>query len=372
MKPRSFSACADPDAEARIAADLEAVGNAAASELSPALVALLLVGGYARGEGGLVERGGALVPYNDYDLVAVVRGRSKPFRRRLAAVGRLWSARLEIDVDISPVGERALKRVPPTLFWLDVALGGARQLIGAPAVLRGLRSIAARQVPLDEAGRLLANRAVGLALSNLEPEERDLRRARHVHKAVLACGDARLLAVARYAPTLERRLAELERLRGAPSVDDVLVDAFADAIRFRARPDCWMPPTDDGDVGQWYIRMRAHIARWHMEFEHWRVGAPIEPRAFVSWRGRIFPTPADIRRAGGLAAAARAAAVGDAPWLPYLGHPRERLARASVALAYGIDDPSCVRAAARLLGADNAAHPEALHERLRRLVVRGG
>jgi hypothetical protein len=372
MMARAFTSCGDPATEARISADLDAVAAEVAAELRGAFVALLLLGGYARGEGGLVAHDGILAPYNDFDLMAVVRTRAASVHKRLAAIGRRWSARLGIDVDIWPIGEGELGGAPRTLLWLDVALGGARVLLGPTDVLNRVPRIGVRQVPLDEAGRLLANRATGLALSNLESEDRDWRLARHGHKAVLACGDARLLAAARYAPTLADRVASLERLQGAPYVDPALVDAFADAVRFRARPDLWRPATGDGDTRTWYRAMRGRIARWHLDFEHWRVGAPREPAALASWPGRCFPALPDVGRTGAVLAAVRAFVRGDAPLLPYVGHPRERLARVSVALAYGIDDPACVRTAERLMGLPEGASPETLHARLGRLVARGG
>jgi hypothetical protein len=72
-------------------------------------------------------------------------------------------------------------------------------------------------VPLSECGRLLANRAVGLAISNLEgTRATDESLARHAHKAALACGDVRLLAADRYVASLRTRLADLESSRTRP------------------------------------------------------------------------------------------------------------------------------------------------------------
>ncbi|WP_437640426.1 hypothetical protein [Sorangium sp. So ce854] len=371
-RPR-FTLCGDPRAEMAIARDLASIAASAEELLGPRLGGLLLLGGYARGEGGAVERAGELGPFNDYDLVAVVRGRAAgPHERaRLRALGHALAQRLGVDVDLLPLSEDDLPRLPPTLFWLDAALGGVRVVMGPPALAGRLPRLSPRRVSLDECGRLLMNRAAGLALSNLEPSAgNDERLARHGHKAAFACGDARLLACGRYRPSHVEKLAELERLEGSPAVGADLVAAYRDAVAFRARPDRWRPP--GGDLAAWYARLRALVARWHLDHEAWRAGAPADPRAYAAFRGRLFRDLPDVRPGAAPLAALRAALEGAAPLLPYVGHPRERLARAAVPLAYAPDDPASRAAAERLLGVPAGAPDVVLRERLRALVQRGG
>jgi hypothetical protein len=366
-----YTLCGDTGAEARIARDLATIAAAVEARLGPRLRALLLVGGYARGEGSVVARRGELGPFNDYDLVAVVRGRASSLRRVLNEAGHALSLRLGVDVDLLPFSEDDLAHVPATLFWLDAALGGLLVVSGPAAILGRVRRFTARCVPLEEGGRLLANRAVGLALSNLEPAAgNEDRLARHGHKAALACGDARLLACDRYRPTHAEKLAELERLQGSPSVGTDLVSAYRDATAFRARPDLWRPP--GGDLAAWYAQVRQLVARSHLDHEAWRVGAPAEPQAFARWPGRVFPDLPDVRAGAAPLAALRAAIERAAPLFPYVGHPRERLARVAVALAYGHDDPPTRAAAASLLGASDDAEDPVLHARLQALLQRGG
>lgn len=368
---KGYTLCGEPEAEARIGRDLSAIAASVKAGLGSQLRALLLVGGYARGEGSVVTRNGAAGPFNDYDLVAVVRGRASPLRALLGELGRALAPRLGVHVDVLPFSEGALPHVPATLFWLDVALGGLLVVSGPAAIADRLPHISPRRVPLEECGRLLSNRATGLALSNLEPPlGNEERMAKHGHKAVLACGDARLLASDRYRPSHAEKLAELERLEGSPSVGVDLVSAYRDAAAFRARPDLWRPP--GGDLFSWYARTRALIARSHLDFEGWRVGAPTEPHAFARWTGRVYPDLPDVCPGTAPLAALRAALERAAPLFPYVGHPRERLARAAVALAYAPDDPASRAAAAGLLGVPGDASNPVLHARLEALVERGG
>ncbi|MGK3994383.1 hypothetical protein [Sorangium sp. So ce1024] len=371
-RPR-FTLCGDPRAEMAIARDLASIAASTEELLGPRLCGLLLIGGYARGEGGVVERAGELGPFNDYDLVAVLRGRAagRHERARLRDLGHAWTQRLGVDVDLLPLSEADLPRLPPTLFWLDAALGGVRVVMGPSALAGRLPRLSPRRVSLDECGRLLMNRATGLALSNLEPSAgNEDRIARHGHKAAFACGDVRLLACGRYRPSHVEKLAELERLEDCPAVGADLVAAYRDAVAFRTRPDRWRPP--GGDVAAWYARLRALVARWHLDHEAWRTGAPADPRAYAAFRGRLFRDLPDVRPGAAPLAALRAAATGAAPLLPYVGHPRERLARVAVALAYAPDEPASRAAAERLLGVPAGATDAVLRERLRALVQRGG
>ena len=365
LRASPATAVRDPGLEARVAHEVELAGARIAEALGPRLRALLLVGSYGRGEGGALGKEGRLAPDNDYDLVAVVDGGARGLRPLLGETCARISASLRFDVEAWPIDAAELARLPPTLFWLDAARDGACLVRGDEATAARLRPITARQVPLDECGRLLANRAVGLALSNLEVAADPLRLARHAHKAVLACGDALLLAADRYLPRQEQRLRALEALQDAPAVGPELVSAYREALVFRARPDRWQPPRP---LQQWYAGARDLVCRAHLAFESWRAGAPVDPLAFAGWRGTLYRRLPDVRSAA--LSAFGAALSGDAPLRPYLGHPRERLARAAVALAYGAGSEHRA-AAARLLGAPDASAAE-LSRRLRTLAARAG
>ena len=354
--------------EARVTRDLTQISDAAERVLGRDLRALLLVGGYARGEGGAERRQGSWAPHNDYDLLAVTaRGglRGASAARRFSEV---WTQRLGLHVDLTPVPLARLLDPPRTLFWLDVTAGGARTLAGDPSLLSAMPWFTPRDVPFEEAGRLLMNRAVGLALSRLAGwDEEPVVRARHVHKAVLACGDALLFAADQYPRDLAGRLRALVRLQSAPGVGVELVDAYTDALAFRLDAAGWRPR--GGDVEGWWRQSLALVAERHLRFEAWRAGTPRVPAAYVSFRGPLFPALPDVRVRLPWLAAVRARVAGAASLTPYLGHPRERLARVAVALAYGGAGER--ESAAVLLGAPRAASDAALIVRLRALSARG-
>lgn len=360
---RGMTLSRDAVVEASLAAGLRAAGDDLRAQLGPrGLRALVLVGSAARGEAGVVMRGGKPIIDNDLDFIALVdhpRRRS----RTLTTWARDWTERLGTEVDVWGVTSARWYAPPATLFWLDVTQGGARMVVGENDWLRCLPTRSAAALPAEERGRLLSNRATGLALSSLPGRhaERSVR-ARHAHKAVLACGEALLLSKGDYPGRLSDRLDRLVRL-GAEAYD--LAEAYADALRFRVRPDRWTPKSS---FGNWYAGTVALCRRWHLELEARRTGAPALVDAWLSgpWR-RMFPARVDSRRFAGPLRSVQAMASGcsrvDAEgW----HHPRERLARVSLALAYG--DAKQRRVGMDLLGADDEADA---HRRLLRLVRLG-
>lgn len=185
----------------RIRADLGYVADAIASA-DPHARALVLTGGFSRGEGTVRDD----APVNDYDLVCV---RSRPGGGALyRALSDRLTAELGLHIDLMPIWKPRLRVVGRKLFWLDLRLGG-RVIAGDAAALAGLRTFPPSALAGDEAARLLGNRAAGLLLSlpphdgPEDPQQRDLQAT----KAILAAMDATLIAQGQYAARMRDRLA---------------------------------------------------------------------------------------------------------------------------------------------------------------------
>ncbi len=350
------SRAAPPEALAKIERDLDAITRATRDALGDSLEALVLVGGYARSEGGVIRTATGWQAHNDYDLIASVTGSMRVARRKLSEVARACTERVGVDVDLWPVRPALLDAPPATLFWLDCALGSARILHGRRDRLAHL-DLSVRALPLEEGSRLLANRAVGVALSRLaavsgeaasgQPHDAShdashdapndaspIVVARHVHKAVLAAGDALLIAADAYGPSVAVRADAIADLADAPSIGDPLAVAYRDAAAFRLRPDLWRAPAGVS-FDAWVTSTLAHVARAHLAFESWRLGRAIDLASFVRAKTPIFTDLRDTRRLGGWVSWARARRDGVPLPSPRTTSPRERLARAATGLAYG-------------------------------------
>jgi hypothetical protein len=202
----AYTVADTPDVVARIDSDL-AIVQGLVRNGDPRLRALVLTGGFARGEGGV--RDGR--PQNDYDFVAV-RGLGRP-RVPYATMAAELERRLGLHIDLAPVAAWRLPLVARSIFWYETARRG-RVLWGEP-VLDRIPVQRADQLDPREGLRLLVNRAAGLLLVTPSADA-------HAHriqaaKGLLAALDAHLLARSLFAPSqVERWTFAASVLRHVP------------------------------------------------------------------------------------------------------------------------------------------------------------
>lgn len=220
----AYTVADTPEVVARIESDLSIVQGLVRNG-DPHLRALVLTGGFARGEGGV--RDGR--PQNDYDLVAV-RSTGRP-RVPYATMAAELERRLGLHMDLAPVAAWRLPYVARSIFWYETARRG-RVLWGEPLLGR-IPVQKAEQLDPREGLRLLVNRAAGLLLVTPSTDA-------HAHriqaaKGLLAALDAHLLARSLFAPS------QVERWRFAASVLRHVplrrqADWFAWAFHFKVDP----------------------------------------------------------------------------------------------------------------------------------------
>lgn len=223
-----YTAHDTPALVARIDGDLaDVVATVRAGD--PRLRSLVLTGGFARGEGTVLD--GA--PQNDYDFVAL-RGVG-PVRTRYADLRAVLERRLGLHVDLAPVAVWRLPWVPASVFWYETALRG-RVLWGEDLRSRIPIRTASRLDPA-EGLRLLANRAAGLLLATAGADAPAVRI--QAVKALLAALDARLLAQGAFPPSQTERWRMQRRLLSsgtAPPELRALAPWFEWAYRSKVGP----------------------------------------------------------------------------------------------------------------------------------------
>lgn len=240
----TLSQVASVEFNRELAETVKRIGEKTSRALEGNLVALILGGGYGRGEGGVVRVDGRERPYNDLDFTLLVK-RQPVSKEALRAVSHEFEKILGIDVDYSrPLTIADVENWPHWLMWHDLLHGhivvyGDREILvkHAPSQLRHLP-------PLVEASRLLLNRGAGLLWSHLilnqgdEAPDPDFL-VRNYFKAVLAIGDAILLARGLYKTAYSSRAERLEEvLRQELELADLLAyEEYTLALRFRLQPD---------------------------------------------------------------------------------------------------------------------------------------
>lgn len=218
-----------------------------------AFEALLLGGGYGRGEGGVLRQAGAVDrPYNDLEFYVAVAGNRHlnelRYRRRLEVLGEILTplAGIEVEFKITSLAELAAR--PVSMFSYDL-IEGHRLVWGRPdahLLADCGHHHRAERIPAEEATRLLMNRGSGLLFARerlergsgpLSLDDADFIR-RNIAKAELACGDAVLAAEGLYAWSCRERHRRLESLRERlPAAwRHSLIHRHADGVAFKLHP----------------------------------------------------------------------------------------------------------------------------------------
>ena len=186
------------------------------------LEAILLGGGYGRGEGGVLITPTGDRPYNDLEFYVCLRGNrhlnERRFGRALHVLGEILTPQAGVEVEFKITSLREFEKGPVSMFSYDLALGhrwlaGREELLAHCAHHRD-----AAQIPLSEATRLLMNRCSGLLFAKEKLEKREFTPAdadfvrRNLAKAELALGDAVLVAFGQYHWSVRERHRQLERI----------------------------------------------------------------------------------------------------------------------------------------------------------------
>jgi len=318
-------------------------------------IALVLSGGYGRGEGGVFRGDDGLARlYNDLEFYLFTKTDAVP-AEVLAWVHREeqeGTARLGIDVEFKCMGIEALRSGEPSMFYYDL-LQGNQLIWGDEGWAKGLPEVLldAAAIPLHEATRLMFNRGSGLFFSRCALAQGDDRVSsgfvqRNHAKARLALGDAVLAANGQYHYFCRER-----GKRVAAGLDQVPPDWarlqawHAAGVQFKLQPRHVKVDTEELQAHQ------AELAEaWGQTFrwlEGLRLGTTFATSAaYAEYAGRLYPETPVLRnvllRARDLKS--RGGALGH--WTDY---PRGELQRALVRLVDATAEPD-IHAMIRRLG----------------------
>lgn len=219
------------------------------SIMPPRIVeALLLAGGYGRGEGGVLKTPTGDRPYNDLEFYILVRGNPWLNRRRyspaLSHLAHELTTKVGVEVEFKITSAAKLQADPPSMFYYDL-VAGHRRIMGDEAILAHCEHHQnPHNIPLSEAARLLMNRCTGLLLARerlkqktFTPDDADFV-ARNLAKAQLAFGDAVLTAFGQYHWSCRKRHERLLRLHAVERLPwfDELRRHHAAGVEFKLHP----------------------------------------------------------------------------------------------------------------------------------------
>ena len=221
----------------RILLDLEKIRELIVENI-PNINSLILVGGFARGEGSVLLDNGVPKPINDYDVVLVTN--TKYNHQKLNQLGKHIARKIGIRlVDLIPLGKDILHELPCTMFNYDLKNGGYI-FYGDREILDRVPQYDPTQIPLDEGKALLFNRMICLLESYSEEfRQRELSDrekfflVNQTSKAVLACCDSLLLLKDKYHHSYVKRNELFSKIF---KNDDKMVFLVQQATNFKLKP----------------------------------------------------------------------------------------------------------------------------------------
>jgi hypothetical protein len=331
--------------------------------------ALVMIGGYGRGEGGVDARGGVQRPHNNVDLLLVTTGGRPPDAPRSALQDALdpIGRRYGIGIDVGAVAERTLRWAPCRVIWYDMRFGH-KTIAGDPGFVPSLDRFTAERILPSDARDLLVNRGTLLLLNDAlladgpVTPEREKALLRHAAKAVIGYGDALLFFLGEYHWSYQEKR---RRLLARDDVSPSFRDLYDRAAEYRLEPGGDLFGRQGAEA--WTESVRPLLAEVHLACERARLSRPgltwaeypeaalrhaaresaLSPRSLARTalgRGASSPAPRGLSTLAGIG------------WR--LTSPRERLALLFPAVAYPVPDSALGPLAASLeAGATRSVHP---------------
>lgn len=297
----ALTAWNDPAVDARIERMLDRIVQAVRAQMGADLEAIVLSGGFGRGEGGVLRLAdGGIHVVNDFDVEIVYR---EPFgrlasklevqfrhRRALAALAEKLADEFGMkQVDLTLRGLHSMAVDRPRLADFDMR-HGHRLLWGASDPCDSMRAFGADEIDPFEGTWLLRNRAVGLVLARLYLDQPEALRPEHrenfyieINKSALAMGDALWIMSGRYDVSYARRKLGFGTLAALAYPGFAELAALYDrAAEYKLRPlENQYPGEPPFDL---WRRMAAAHVRLFLWFESARLATTFDTvQAWCDW-----------------------------------------------------------------------------------------
>ncbi len=264
--------------EQRVRLLLEDVREASKSLDRRAYRALLLIGGYGRGEGGVIVENGEEKPHNNLDFLLIAESPNAnenqclraDFNQKVQALARKHG----IDIDFSVTNVAKLKHSPRLVIWTDMRFGH-KTIAGDPDFAPNLSRYELDRIEPWDVRNLLVNRATLLVVNqHILASGRfgeDIRPliTKLVMKAVIGYGDALLFFRGRYHWSYAEKQRRMRELEGADPAFRAMYEAAAD-FRFTPKYEAYT----SRDPVEWMQELRAQLEPVHLECERARLGDP--------------------------------------------------------------------------------------------------
>jgi predicted nucleotidyltransferase len=240
----NFTAYDDDFINVSVSNQIREISNLILAQV-PDITSLVLLGGFARGEGSIVKEFDRITPLGDYDLLIVTK--NPHLSMKLNGLDDLVKGFGLKHADYAYIWKPMLRFAKKSIFWYEVKFG-SKVIWGDKRIINHIPIQSVRDIDLREGIKLLLNRLAGMFqcfdYKNFENNIPEKQREYIIYqcvKAILACGESLLLLIGRYNPKFYVKAQALETIFGSSfedltSIDPELLEDFLVAVDFKLRP----------------------------------------------------------------------------------------------------------------------------------------
>ncbi|MCM8534023.1 MAG: hypothetical protein NE330_22870 [Lentisphaeraceae bacterium] len=205
---------------------------------------LVLLGGYGRGEGGVLNKGNSEEAHNNLDFILISRNisskRSKTLQEEIdLEIIKINQEITSIAIDLSIISSSKLASSSPLMIWYDMR-HGHKTILGDPNFVPMLKQFTLESIPKWDARNLLINRGTLLIINDLILEKKSLSETdekliiKHAIKAIIGYGDALLFFKGKYHWSYVEKLKRIEAL---DEINKEFKNLYIEAANFRFTPN---------------------------------------------------------------------------------------------------------------------------------------
>ena len=243
---------------------------------------IILIGGYGRGEGGVVGENNQVVPHNNLDFQIILNtirvGKYSEFRKQIINEVNKNQPNKRITLDFSFNTKLKIKFGIPQLVYYDMKYGH-RLIYGEDKWLLNIKKYNSQNINYHDIRELMINRGTLLILNELILQEKPLTNEmkmvliKHAIKAVIGYGDALLYLHGKYHWSYKRKKELMWSLTPAyPSFAKI----YQFAINFRFNPNYDRLLNSDMELMHRYLVR--NVEKIHLLFEQ-----KISNQPFLTW-----------------------------------------------------------------------------------------
>lgn len=205
--------------------------------------AIILIGGYGRGEGGVINEEGVEKPHNNFDFLVITKNinkdESKFLEETCDEIFQKHASNLGILVEFTLISADKLRKIDPLVITYDMKYGH-KLISGNSDILSKNDNFEVDTIPAWDVRNLIVNRGTLLIINDLILNKETLDKKdkknviKHWIKAIIGYGDALLFHLGQYHYSY---VEKQKRMKQQKSVSIKFRALYNSAMNFRFAPN---------------------------------------------------------------------------------------------------------------------------------------